>query len=60
MVDKSKIISNPNNKQSNRKFVFYNSDLISRYKLIHSDAIGEIHNTRWDANNQDDNYNNPR
>ncbi|OFY83064.1 MAG: hypothetical protein A3F72_18890 [Bacteroidetes bacterium RIFCSPLOWO2_12_FULL_35_15] len=60
LVDKSKIISNPNNKQSNRKFVFYNSDLISRYKLIHSDAIGEIHNTRWDANNQDDNYNNPR
>ncbi len=34
--------------QSDVHFVFYNPDLVSNnYKLIHSDAIGEIKNPRW-------------
>lgn len=34
--------------QSNVHFVFYNKDLVSNnYKLLHSDAIGEIKNPRW-------------
>ncbi|MBL7137508.1 MAG: GWxTD domain-containing protein [Bacteroidales bacterium] len=34
--------------QSNRKFVFYSPDMVtSDFFLLHSDAIGEIHNTRW-------------
>lgn len=34
--------------QSNVHFIFYNSDLVTNnYKLIHSDAIGEIKNPRW-------------
>ncbi len=61
LVDKTQLHTNPNNKQSNRKFVFYNSDLLSGYKLIHSDATGELHNNpRWDINPNDDNINNPR
>lgn len=61
LVDKTQIISNPNNKQSNRKFVFYNSDLISRYKLIHTDANGELQNNpRWNVNPDNNNFNNPR
>ena len=47
--DKSLMLSDPYNKQSTRKFVFYNPDLVSnRYTLIHSDARGEINNYRWD------------
>jgi GWxTD domain-containing protein len=35
--------------QSNRKFVFYNPDLVTNdYQLIHSDAKGEIYDTRWE------------
>jgi GWxTD domain-containing protein len=34
--------------QSNRKFVFYNPDLVTNdYALIHSDALGEINDPRW-------------
>jgi GWxTD domain-containing protein len=34
--------------QSNRRFVFYNPDLVSNdYILIHSDALGEIMNDNW-------------
>lgn len=34
--------------QSNRKFVFYNPDLISNdFVLLHSDAQGEPNNTQW-------------
>ncbi|MDP4267296.1 MAG: GWxTD domain-containing protein [Bacteroidota bacterium] len=36
------------NKQSNRKFVFYNTDLVSNdYELLHSDAIGEVYKSNW-------------
>jgi GWxTD domain-containing protein len=35
--------------QSNKKFVFYNPDLVTNdYQLLHSDAKGEIYNTRWE------------
>jgi GWxTD domain-containing protein len=35
--------------QSNRKFVFYNPDLVTNdYQLLHSDAKGEINNPRWE------------
>jgi len=34
--------------QSNRKFVFWSPDMVtSDFFLLHSDAIGEIHNSRW-------------
>ncbi len=34
--------------QSNRKFVFINTDLVTNdYELIHSDAIGEPYNQYW-------------
>ncbi len=48
LVDKSKALTNPDNRQSNKKFVFYNQDLVTnKYELIHSEARGEINNTRW-------------
>ena len=35
--------------QTNRKFVFYCPDLVSRnFKILHSDAIGEIDNPKWE------------
>ena len=35
-------------KQSNRRFVFYQPDLVTNdYQLIHSDALGEIMNDNW-------------
>ena len=35
--------------QTNRKFVFYNPDLVTNdYHLIHSTAQGEIYDTRWE------------
>lgn len=35
--------------QSNRKFVFYNPDLVTNdYRLLHSDAKGEISNPAWE------------
>jgi GWxTD domain-containing protein len=34
--------------QSNKKFVFYNPDLVTNeYELIHSDARGEKYNSQW-------------
>lgn len=49
LVDKRQIITNPDNKQSSKKFVFYNPDLVTnKYRLIHSTAKGEIYNTNWD------------
>ncbi len=48
LVDKTQLFTNPNNKQSNKKFVFANSDLsTNRYILIHSTAKGEIYNAIW-------------
>ncbi|MFO8087278.1 MAG: GWxTD domain-containing protein [Bacteroidales bacterium] len=36
------------NNQWNKKFVFYNPDLVTNdYELIHSNAIGEIYNPTW-------------
>ncbi len=36
--------------QSNRKFVFYNPDLVSNdFLLLHSDATGEVNNPQWEA-----------
>lgn len=35
--------------QTNRKFVFYCPDIISRnFKILHSDANGEINNPKWE------------
>ena len=37
------------NGQTNRKFVFYNPDLVSdEFILLHSDARGEINNYQWE------------
>lgn len=48
LVNKSLLLTNAFNRQSNRRFVFYNPDLVSnKYILIHSDARGEVLNTRW-------------
>ncbi len=34
--------------QSNRKFIFYNPDLVTNdFQLIHSDALGEVNDPRW-------------
>jgi GWxTD domain-containing protein len=36
------------NNQRNRKFVFYNRDLVTNdYELIHSDALGEVQDYQW-------------
>lgn len=36
------------NNRTNRRFVFTNTDLVSNnYALIHSDAIGEVRDDRW-------------
>ncbi len=49
MVDKSLLTTYPENKQSNKKFVFYNPDLVTnKFTLIHSTAQGETYNTRWE------------
>ena len=35
-------------KFSNRRFVFYNPDLVNNaYRLLHSDMVGELQNYRW-------------
>ncbi|MEO5570843.1 MAG: GWxTD domain-containing protein [Bacteroidia bacterium] len=35
--------------QSNRKFVYYNPDLVSNdFILLHSDASGEVHDNQWE------------
>jgi GWxTD domain-containing protein len=34
--------------QTNKKFIFYNRDLVTNnYELLHSDAKGEIYDSRW-------------
>jgi GWxTD domain-containing protein len=49
LVDKRQMLTNPYNTQTNKKFVFYNPDLVSnKYKLLHSTAKGEIYNSNWD------------
>ena len=49
LKDKSKEFTLAHNRQSNKKFVFYNPDLVSNnYKLIQSNAIGEIIDARWE------------
>ena len=36
------------NNQRNKKFVFYSTDMLTNsFKLLHSDAIGEIQNYKW-------------
>lgn len=36
--------------QSNRKFVFYNTDLVTNdYRLLHSDMSGEVNEPQWQA-----------
>lgn len=46
--DRSQMLVNPGNKQSSKIFVFYDPDLVTnRFTLIHSEARGEILNTRW-------------
>jgi GWxTD domain-containing protein len=48
LVNKALLSTNVNNRQSNKRFVFYNEDLVTnRYPLIHSDARGELLNNRW-------------
>ena len=48
LVNKALILTDPDNKQSTKKFIFYNPDLVTnKYTLIHSDARGEINNFRW-------------
>lgn len=49
LIDKTQSLTNQNNKQSNKKFIFYNPDLVTnRYPLIHSNARGEIVNNSWE------------
>ncbi len=49
LTDKSKEFTLGYNKQSNKKFVFYNPDLVTNnYTLIQSNAIGEIVDARWE------------
>jgi GWxTD domain-containing protein len=48
LVNKSQLLTDPGNRQSNKRFVFYNPDLATnRYSLVHSDARGELQNNRW-------------
>lgn len=48
LVDKTQVLTNPNNRQSNKLFVFCDTDLVTnKYTLIHSEARGEVNNTRW-------------
>jgi GWxTD domain-containing protein len=45
------------NSQRNKKFVFYSPDMVTNdYFLLHSDAIGEIHNYRWQVDLQSRSY----
>ncbi len=48
LVDNSLLLTNPNNRQSNKKFVFVDNDLSSnKYNLIQSTAKGELTNSQW-------------
>ena len=49
LINKALLLTTSYNRQSNKKFVFYNPDLVSnKYKLIHSDARGEVKDDRWE------------
>lgn len=44
--------------QSNKKFVFYNKDMIGKnFSLLHSDFPGEIYDQQWEAKLHARNYN---
>ncbi len=46
-----------NNNQRNKKFVFYSPDMVtSDFFILHSDAIGEINNPRWQIDLQSRTY----
>jgi GWxTD domain-containing protein len=48
LVNRSLLLTNASNRQSNKRFVFCNRDIGgNRYPLIHSDARGEIANSNW-------------
>lgn len=34
-------------KQTNRRFVFFDPELVNDYRLLHSDALGETYEPRW-------------
>jgi hypothetical protein len=43
--------------QSNRKFVFYNPDLVTNdFELLHSDVTGEYSDYNWKVKLMDRNY----
>jgi len=45
------------NNQSNRKFIFYNPDLVTNdYPLLHSDAVGELYDANWKTKLQKRNF----
>ena len=45
------------NNQRNRKFVFYAPEIVTNdYFLLHSDAIGEFYNSRWQVDLQSRTY----
>ena len=45
------------NNQRNKKFVFYSPDMVTNdYFLLHSDAIGEFYNARWQVELQTRTY----
>ena len=45
------------NSQRNKKFVFYSPDMVTNdYFLLHSDAIGEFYNARWQVELQSRTY----
>ncbi|MGQ0827564.1 MAG: GWxTD domain-containing protein [Bacteroidota bacterium] len=49
LVDRAQELTSPNKRQSNRRFIFYNPDLVSnKYVVLHSDARGENYNIRWE------------
>jgi GWxTD domain-containing protein len=49
LIDNSLYVTNPHNRQSNKKFIFYTTNSANNdYLLIHSTAIGEIYNIRWE------------
>lgn len=49
LSDRSQVLNNPYNRQANKRFIFYNPDLVSnKYILIHSTAKGEINNSKWE------------
>jgi GWxTD domain-containing protein len=48
LVNRSLLLTNTSNRQSNKRFVFCNWDIAgNRFPLIHSDARGEISTSNW-------------